>query len=275
MENDQEEIDNYYNSGDEEFRLQKSEGQIEFERTKEIISRYLPEDKLIIYDIGGGTGNYALWLAGLGHEVHLSDTSESLISKARAKDSENPQISSIEIGDARTVVGANDSADLVLLFGPLYHLTAKSDRIKALKEIKRILKPGGRFFISGISRYGSLMKALAGYGSKYNTIEDVDFVKMVETEIRTGQHIRPSNFPLFFPRSYFHLPQEMEDEIFESDLQLEKILPVEGPLWIIPSIQQIWNVPKNKENLLDLCRLVENEKGLISMSLHFIAIGKK
>ena len=59
-------LDDYAASG-EETRLKSGIGQIEFERTKEILLRYLPPIGAVIFDVGGGTGIYALWLVKLGY----------------------------------------------------------------------------------------------------------------------------------------------------------------------------------------------------------------
>lgn len=64
-----------YNAGIEKDRLRTGMGIIEFERTKEILVEKLPKAPAVIYDIGGGYGEYAWWLASLGYEVHLFDIS--------------------------------------------------------------------------------------------------------------------------------------------------------------------------------------------------------
>ena len=64
------EVYEFYNNGAEIGRLERGLGVVEFWRSKEIISRYL-NGKMKIYDIGGGIGKYAEWLASTGHEVTL------------------------------------------------------------------------------------------------------------------------------------------------------------------------------------------------------------
>jgi len=60
----------YYELGKEAARLSSSgAGRPEFERTREIVLRHLPEPPATIADIGGGPGRYSLWLAGLGYRV--------------------------------------------------------------------------------------------------------------------------------------------------------------------------------------------------------------
>ncbi|MEC0236478.1 class I SAM-dependent methyltransferase [Paenibacillus kribbensis] len=143
FEKDEQEILAYYDGGAEIGRLERGIGKIELERSKEIISRYVSHSSQVIYDIGGGVGVYSFWLAELGHEVHLFDLSPQAIEFARQQQQNKPVISKLEIADARNVHREDESADIVLLMGPLYHLTEQHERIKALQEAARVLKKGG------------------------------------------------------------------------------------------------------------------------------------
>ena len=128
------EIYNHYAAGKEHNRLKKIKGILEFQRSKQIISRYLENVNLRILDIGGGTGIYSKWLASLGHEVYLVDPMPTLIQKAREFDSKQ-LIKEISIGDIRNLKYQNNKFDLIICFGPFYHLTEIQDRQIALKEL--------------------------------------------------------------------------------------------------------------------------------------------
>ena len=71
-----------YNAGIERGRLRTGIGLLEFARSKELLLRYLPKPPAVIYDLGGGYGEYAWWLASLGYRVHLFDLSEKNIAMA-------------------------------------------------------------------------------------------------------------------------------------------------------------------------------------------------
>jgi len=161
------EILEFYNAGVEKGRLNTGIGKIEFERTKEIISRYLGEKKQIIFDVGGVTGEYSRWLSGLGHQVHLLELSPNAVEYARElnKSAKQP-IFEIEVANAIALDQPDETADIVLMMGPLYHLAEKSDRIKTLKEAKRVLKKGGILITAAISRYGSTLWGLSVFGKK-------------------------------------------------------------------------------------------------------------
>ena len=74
--------------------------------------------------------------------------------------SSDKPIQSISLGDARNLEWGDGSVDVVLLLGPLYHLPVRSDRIAALSEAFRVLKPGGLLFAVGISRFASTLSGL-------------------------------------------------------------------------------------------------------------------
>ena len=80
----------HYAEGIEAGRLQHGSGQIEFARTREIVSRYLPPPPAVIFDIGGGPGVYALWLARLGYAVHLIDPVPLHVEQARQASARQP-----------------------------------------------------------------------------------------------------------------------------------------------------------------------------------------
>ncbi|WP_246061728.1 class I SAM-dependent methyltransferase [Paenibacillus oralis] len=97
---DLDEVLNFYNQGAEIGRLQRGIGKLEWERTQELISRYLPPQKNVIYDIGGGIGVYSSWLSHLGHEVHLFDFAPLEIEYAQKN---HPGIYKAEVADARNI----------------------------------------------------------------------------------------------------------------------------------------------------------------------------
>ncbi len=92
------EIADYYNERPDDGRLRAGWGLLEFERTKELISRHLPPAPARILDVGGGSGIYGEWLGALGYEVHLIDLAPAHIERARR---DSPGLASAEVGDAR------------------------------------------------------------------------------------------------------------------------------------------------------------------------------
>ena len=111
---------------------------------RELITRYLPAMPAVVYDVGGGPGSYACWLARGGYEVHLVDPVPLHVKQASAASQTQPDhpIAELCVGDARHLDRAENSVDVVLMLGPLYHLTERNERIAALQESYRILRKG-------------------------------------------------------------------------------------------------------------------------------------
>ena len=178
-------IINYYASHNpEDNRLSQDVGRFEYERTQEILSRYLHPDHPETLDIGGGPGAYALWLAGRGYRVHLLDLVPRHVEMAQTQSRlHDLRLASLTVGDARALPFGNATADQVLLLGPLYHLTERPDRLRALREGHRVLKPGGRLFCTAISRYASVLD-----GFRSHLFDDPRYEPIVERDLVDGQH---------------------------------------------------------------------------------------
>src|SRR5713101_7466630 len=73
----------YYNQGAEAERLAHGAGRLELARTQELLRRYLPPAPAVVYDVGGGSGAYACWLARRGYAVHLLDAVPLHVAQAR------------------------------------------------------------------------------------------------------------------------------------------------------------------------------------------------
>jgi ubiquinone/menaquinone biosynthesis C-methylase UbiE len=262
----------YYAEGIEAGRLQHGSGRIEFARTREIVSRYLPPPPAVVFDIGGGPGVYAAWLARLGYEVHLIDPMPLHIEQAQeasAQQSDAP-IAGCALGDARHIDQGDASVDAVLLLGPLYHLTEREDRVTALREAARIVRPGGVVLAAGISRFVSTLDGLAnGY------LADPAFARIVRDDLATGQHRNPINHPAYFTTAYFHRPTELKDEIEAAGLVHERTIAIEGPAWLAARVGEGWDDADWRRQILDALSSIEEEPSLLGASQHLMAVARK
>jgi ubiquinone/menaquinone biosynthesis C-methylase UbiE len=262
----------HYEEVDEDARLRTGCFQLEFARTKELILSHLPPAPAVIVDAGGASGHYSLWLASLGYRVHLVDPVPKHVEQAkRASDSQPAHtITSIRVGDARQLEFADESVDVVLLLGPLYHLTERDDRIACLREARRVLRPKGLVFAAGISRFASLLAAL-----HEGLVADPQFVPIVERNLRDGQHRNETGNPSYFTTAYFHLPTELAAEVKGAGLIAVEIFPIEGPGWLAKDFNQLWRSEKHREQILSFVRQIEKEPELLGVSAHVLAIGEK
>lgn len=150
---DFEKIKKYYNKFDENNRLKNDySGKFEYEMTWKILEKYLPSSGEIL-DLGGATGVYTIPLAKKGYKMHLADLSEKLINQAKENIKGEKLENSIEVNVVNAIdlsIYKNEQFDVVILFGPLYHLIEESERVKCIKEINRVLKKDGIVFASFI-----------------------------------------------------------------------------------------------------------------------------
>lgn len=267
------EIYNFYNNGAEIGRLERGLGIVEFHRTKEILARYIDSGK-VIYDIGGGIGMYAAWLAKKGNEVHLIELAENAVEYAKANMMQDCRFVA-EIGNALQVNRPDESADVVLLMGPQYHLRDRGERLQSLRQAFRVLKKGGLLVAAGISKFSSMTWALSVYGEKNDFIDDPVFFNMIKGEMSSGDHIRPKEYPKFIAESYFTTSEEMKTEIAEVGFEVEKAIAVEGCIWFTPHLQEKWEDEACRGRLLDIVRMTESEPEMMGMSPHFLVMANK
>ena len=134
----------YYNKFNEDKRLTTRHGMVEFLTAMTYIHKYLNDDTKIL-DIGAGTGAYSVPLYQEGYDVTAVELVKHNLRRIQSK---APHLKAYQ-GNAIDLSRFEDSTfDLVLLFGPMYHLMSFEEKCQALSEAKRILKDGGHIMIS-------------------------------------------------------------------------------------------------------------------------------
>lgn len=265
---DDDDVRQFYAAGLEAGRLATGPGVLEQARTQDVLERHLPAAPRRVLDVGGGTGVYARWLAGRGYEVHLIDLAPRHIDEARAHP--GPALARAAVGDARHLEEADTSMDAVLLLGPLYHLVERDDRVRALAEARRVLRPGGVVVAAAISRYASLLDGLFR-----GLIDDPAFLPILDRDLREGQHRNPTSRLDYFTTSYFHLPDELGDEARAAGLAVDRVLAVEGPAWLMPDLGARGSDDARRLRLLDLLRRIEGDPAALAMSAHLLLVARR
>ncbi len=259
-----------YNTGKEKGRLQNGLGLIEFERTKEILLQQLPPAPAVIYDVGGGYGEYSYYLTALGYEVYLYDIAEKNIEMSdELGQTCGLTLKAAEVADARSIPRPAESADAILLFGPLYHIVEKAERQLCLQECGRLLKPGGLLFAAAITCYATTLKYVRTYDQNA-LLDEPEFYTMLETEVKTGLHTKN---PMGL--SYFHQPQELKNEIEAAGFYDADLRGIIGPCWLIPNLDAAWQQEKKRESIMRIVRLCEKEESILGLSTHLLCISKK
>lgn len=265
------EVTAYYDRFAEESRLDTGPFKLEFARTKDILTRFLPAAPARVVDVGGAAGAYSAWLAGLGYEVHLVDASARLVAEARRRNETlAATISSLSVGDARELPQQDATADAVLIMGPLYHLPSAADRGAALREAVRVLKPAGVVVAAAISRYASALDGVVrGLGA------DEAFVRIRNRDLLDGQHRNDTDRPDYFTTAYLHRPDDLRQELDDAGFDRVTVVGVEGPGWLLGDFDARWADPVLREDLMAVARALEGEPSLLGVSAHLLGCGRK
>ncbi len=198
----------FYNRIDEDSRLLSKHGRIEFLTTTKYIEKYL-NDNMKIMEIGAATGRYSHYFAQKGFEVDAVELIEHNIEIFKSKTLTDEKVS-IRQGNAIDLSEYTDNTyDVTLLLGPMYHLYTAEEQKKALSEAIRITKPGGHIFVA----YCMLEPSIIGQ-FKRNQME-----KLIEMGL-----FNPKSLEAYFtPEGIFKL--YTKDEIFEltADLNAERL----------------------------------------------------
>jgi SAM-dependent methyltransferase len=262
----------HYASGYEADRLHQGAGQLERERSRELLGRFLPPPPATVLDVGGGPGGHACWLAAQGYTVHLIDITPLHVELARQASARQPEapLAGTAVGDARALPWGPATADAVVLFGPLYHLTDRADRLQALREAHRVLRPGGTLLAAAISRFASALDGLCrGY------LKDRQFAEIVRRDLADGQHRNPTGRPEYFMDAFFHHPDELRDEFAGAGLTAARVYGVEGPGWLLSDFGAWWDNGEYRDRLLELARALEAEPSLAGTSAHLVAVATR
>lgn len=257
-----EEIVDYYDRGEERDRLVGgARGELERVRTQALLADLLPPPPARVLDVGGGAGVHASWLAERGYEVHLVDPVRLHVEQA----SEHGTFTTA-LGDARDLAEADASRDAVLLLGPLYHLPERGDRVRALAEACRVVRPGGVVCVAAICRWAGLWDALAR-----DLLADARVPAIVDGELTRGVHTNDDGMPGWFTTAYFHRPEDLPGELTDAGLAAPGVRAIEGPAAFFGELGEILADTRRRADLLRWLGRIDTEAGLLGAGSHLLA----
>jgi ubiquinone/menaquinone biosynthesis C-methylase UbiE len=265
------EVLDYYETFREEDRLAHGPFRLEFERTKEMLSRVLPAPPATVVDVGGAAGAYSFWLAQRGYDVHLVDGSERLVDEAirRNVDAAHP-LASATVRDARDLPQQDATADAVLIMGPLYHLPLEEDRLAALREALRVVKPNGTVVVAAISRYASALDGLVR-----ELALDPVFKRIRDQDLIDGQHRNDSGTLQYFTTAFLHRPEDLAGELRRAGFEAVSVRGVEGPGWMLRDFDARWDDDALRADILEIARKLESEPSIVGASAHLLGICRR
>ena len=163
-------LTDYYAHYDENGRLDSRRGRVEFLTTMRYIDRYL-QPGMRVLEIGTGTGRYAHTLARRGFRVDAVELVQHNIDIFRANTQPGEPVT-VTQGNAKDLSAfSDDTYDITLLLGPMYHLFTQEEKLQALGEAIRVTKPGGVIFAAYCMGDASIMMYGFVRGQIHNIIE--------------------------------------------------------------------------------------------------------
>jgi SAM-dependent methyltransferase len=205
----------------------------------------------------------------LGHRVRLIDPVARHLERARERCAAQPDAPfEVEQGLAEQLDAPDASADAVVLLGPLYHLVDREQRLAALREARRVLRPGGVLAAEVITRYGWLLDtAVRGLLADPNVWVDI------EHSVATGlSQVDPSNVRPGAFWAYFHRPDELRAELLEAGFDAPTLFGVEGFGSLLGDLEQRLVDPAPLLRALQLC---ESEPSMLGVSSHVIGVATR
>lgn len=161
----------YYNSYDENSRLDSRRGQVEFLTTLRYIEKYLRPGMRIL-EIGAATGRYSHYFARQGYPVDAVELVAHNIEVFKGNTQPEERITITQANAKDLSAFGDDTYDITLLFGPMYHLFTEEEKLQALSEAIRVTKTGGVIFSAYCMGDASILLYGFGRGEIHNIIRD-------------------------------------------------------------------------------------------------------
>lgn len=162
-------IENYYNNYDEDSRLVKDNAhKVEYITTKKYIEKYLKKGDRIL-EIGAGTGRYSIYYAQKGYQVDSVELVNKNLEILKSKITKDMNIKTIQGNALNLYMYQDNTFDITLVLGPMYHLYEEKDVNKAINEAIRVTKPGGKILLAYISSDAVVLS----YGVRKGNIKEL------------------------------------------------------------------------------------------------------
>lgn len=209
------ELEKYYNKFNEEKRLNSRHGQVEFTTSMKYIHAYLADDPHAkILDVGAGTGRYSVALAEEGYDVTAVELVKYNLGILKQK---NSTVKAYQGNALKLSRFPDKEFDMVLVFGPMYHLLTTEEKVQALKEAKRVLKDDGVMLVAYCMNEYSILT----YGFRQNHILEC----LENGKISKDFRVQPEAEDLY---DYVRL-EDMDAYNKAAGLKRIKVISADGP----------------------------------------------
>ena len=251
-------IEKHYLKHHEELRLQRRHGIVEFTVTMHYLQKYLtPECKIL--DIGAGCGDYTIALMEQGHKVDAVELVQRNIDVMKQR---CPEIN-VRKADARNLgFIADETYDVTLLFGPMYHLMNENDKLLALSEAKRVTRKNGTILVAYLMNEYSIIS----YCFAENRMSELREKGFVDKDF----HVQTPEGELY---DYIRLEDaaRMNEAL---KLKRETIFSPDGPTDYI-RVELNRMTEENFQLYIDYVKKIAERQDLIGAAAHIVDVVKK
>lgn len=250
-------VQEIYRRYDEDSRLNKSKAaRVEFLTTVRYIEKYLTPDARIL-DVGAGAGEFSLHFARKGYRVSALELADANIAAFRAKMTSDDQIDLVQGNALDLSRYDSNSFDVVLLFGPLYHLHEEADKLRCIEGAKRVCKPDGKIFFAFISND---IVILTMQQSHSDYLIDGDYNK---------ETFRLDDFPFVF-----HTPDHCRELLGKAGIQICHEVASDGASELLQDLVNSLDEASYQQYLRYHFYICE-KPGFLGMSNHLLFVGEK
>ena len=254
---DAELVQEVYRRYDEDSRLNKSQAaRVEFLTTVRYIEKYLTPDTKIL-DVGAGAGEYSFYFARKGYKVSSLELADANIAAFRAKMTKDDTIDLVQGNALDLSRYESDSFDIVLLFGPLYHLHEEADKLQCIEEAKRVCKPDGKIFFAFISND---MVILTMQQCQEDYLMNGDYNK---------ETFRLDDFPFVF-----HTPDHCRELLGKAGIQICNEVASDGASELLQDLVNSLDEASYQQYLRYHFYICEKPE-FLGMSNHLLFVGEK
>ncbi len=253
-------LNEYYNSYNEDERLIKDKAhQLEYITTTKYIEKYLKKGDRIL-EVGAGTGRYSINYAEKGYQIDSVELVKRNLDILKSKITKDMNINAIQ-GNCIDLSMYNDNTfDITLILGPLYHLYNDNDIKQAISEAVRVTKKGGKIFFAFLPDDAVVIS----YGIRGKHIKDLK--KIVDNNWKVPK----------IPKEIFatYRIEELQDIINKFDVKELALVTTDG---IAPNIAIYVNELDEEEFKLFVEYHLKNcnRRELLGFSSHLLEIVEK
>ncbi len=133
----------------EDARFNDRDYKLEFITTTKYIDKYLKAGDRIL-EIGAGTGAYSIHYAERGYQVDAVELVQTNLAVLNSKKDDSLKLNAIQGNAIDLSIYKDNTFDVTLLLGPLYHLFAEDEVKRAIEEAIRVTKPSGKIYFAFI-----------------------------------------------------------------------------------------------------------------------------